>query len=115
MGRRQQEEAPGEPLQGRLQHHRVPSRRIGGAPDSDPARGVPAGYAKVNAQTTPDGYEALVDPSNFLLPWATATATGASAAAGKKRKRAYGDDDSDAASSDKDKDDDDDDGGGYST
>ena len=62
--------------------------------------------AKINAQPTPDGYEAPVDPSNFLLPWAT----GASAAAGKKRKRAYGDDDSDAASSDKDKDDDDDEG-----
>ena len=62
--------------------------------------------AKVNAQPTPGGYEAPVDPSNFLLLWAT----GASAATGKKRKRAYGDDDSDAASSDKDKDDDDDEG-----
>ena len=33
---------PGSALQERLQHHRVPSRRDGGAPDSDPARGVPA-------------------------------------------------------------------------
>ena len=42
LARRRHEEAPGEPLQGRLQHQRVPSRRHGGAPDSDPANGVPA-------------------------------------------------------------------------
>ena len=30
--------------------------------------------AKVNAQPTPDGYEAPVDHSNFLIPWATAAA-----------------------------------------
>ena len=43
---------------------------------------------KVICQPTPDGYEAPVDPSNFLLPWATGTRD-------KKRKRArdiYGDD-----------------------
>ena len=39
--------------------------------------------AKVNAQPTPDGYEAPADQSNLLIPWATAAAT----AAGKKRKR----------------------------
>ena len=38
--------------------------------------------AKVNAQPTPDGYEAPAD-SNAIIPWATAAAT----AAGKKRKR----------------------------
>ena len=65
--------------------------------------------AKANAQTTPDGHEAAVLLSNFLLPWAT----GASAAAAKKRKRVDRDDDSDEASSDKDKDDDDD--GDYSS
>ena len=52
--------------------------------------------AKVLAQPTPDGYQALVSPSAALMPWAT----GASAA-GKKRKREDEDedDDSDAASS----------------
>ena len=35
---------------------------------------------KVICQPTPDGYEAPVDPSNFLLPWATG-------GRGKKRKR----------------------------
>ena len=51
--------------------------------------------AKVLAQPTPDGYQALVPPSAVLMPWAT----GASAA-GKKRKREDENDDSDAASSD---------------
>ena len=52
---------------------------------------------KVICQPTPDGYEAPVDHSNFLIPWA--------AAAGKKRKRVrdiYGDDDSDGAPADDD-------------
>ena len=35
--------------------------------------------AKVICQPTPGGYEAPVDPSDFLLPWATG-------ARGKKRK-----------------------------
>ena len=63
--------------------------------------------AKVIVQPTPGGYEPPVDPSDFLLPWATA-------ARGKKRKRMRddGDDDSDAASADDDdeEEDDDDDG-----
>ena len=47
---------------------------------------------KVNAQPTPDGYEAPVDHASFLIPWATA--------ADRKRKRNRdGDDDGDAASS----------------
>ena len=58
--------------------------------------------AKVNAQPTPDGYEAPVDHANFLIPWATA--------ADKKRKRdQFGDDDSDVYSSDKGEDDEDED------
>ena len=64
---------------------------------------------KVIVQPTPDGYAAPVDPSNFLLPWATG-------GRGKTRKRTRydGDDDSDAASADDDdeeeEEDDDDDG-----
>ena len=67
--------------------------------------------AKVHAQPTPDGYEAPVDHSNFLIPGGFAS----SAAAGKKRKRdrydAPDDDDDDAVSSAPDEDDEDDDDG----
>ena len=65
--------------------------------------------AKVIVQPTPDGYAAPVDPSNFLVPWATAAGT----AAGKKRKRTrdiYGDDDSDRDDEEEEENDDDDEG-----
>ena len=68
--------------------------------------------AKANAQPTPDSYEAPVDHSNFLIPWAAAS----SAAAGKKRKRdRYDDDDNEAVSSGPDEDDEDDDNGADSS
>ena len=68
--------------------------------------------AKVNAQPTPDGYEASADHSNFLIPCAAVS----SAAAGKTCERdRYGDDDDDAASSAPDEDDEDDDNGEYSS
>ena len=66
--------------------------------------------AKVLAQPTPGGYQALVLPAAVLLPWSTGAST-----PGKKRKCVDGDD-SDAASSDKDEaeDDNDEDEGGDS-